>query len=352
MCPANRKIRVVAGSAVRVGCVSPKKPYRIQTKQSFKLHSNPLSFLLALTYTSLTCRYIILWRPYRVNKFLEDKMVDAPGESVDAAECRLSEEDQQQSVEALGEGRQVGVRDAGDPGVVVEMTWSGSAGDNSPPVEEEWNGFISGAAEGPGEEEEQEERMHPEWKPGDPVTPQHVLRLKGYTKEYLCSPADNIYNINFSRFKIRELQSGAVILDIKKHCPTEIKDVLEVDPGRFIQYHFSPAFLDLKEIGATLEFTVGGRAVNRFRLIERHFFRDLLLKTFDFEIGYCIPFSRNTCEHIYSLPDLDPSTIEEMVASPFETRSDSFYFANNQLIMHHKAEYSFNHLDPVKSLSQ
>uniref|UniRef100_A0A673GYP2 Protein unc-119 homolog B-B-like n=1 Tax=Sinocyclocheilus rhinocerous TaxID=307959 RepID=A0A673GYP2_9TELE len=112
--------------------------------------------------------------------------------------------------------------------------------------------------------------------------------------DYLCSPEDNVYNISFSRFKIRDLE--------------EIKDVIELDAGRFIQYHFSPTFLNLREIGATLEFTVGGKAVNKFRLIERHYFRDLLLKTFDFEIGFCIPYSRNTCEHIYCLPDLDSHT--------------------------------------------
>uniref|UniRef100_A0A8C2GLC1 Unc-119 lipid binding chaperone B homolog 2 n=1 Tax=Cyprinus carpio TaxID=7962 RepID=A0A8C2GLC1_CYPCA len=149
--------------------------------------------------------------------------------------------------------------------------------------------------------------------------------------DYLCSPEDNIYNISFSRFKIRDLEGGSVILDLKRHCPTG--DVIELDAVRFIQYHFSPAFLNLREIGATLEFTVGGKAVNKFRLIERHYFRDLLMKTFDFEIGFCIPYSRNTCEHIY---------FEDMISHPFETRSDSFYFANNTLIMHHKAEYSFS----------
>ena len=51
---------------------------------------------------------------------------------------------------------------------------------------------------------------------------------------------------------------------------------------------------------------MGTKAVNKFRLIERHYFRDLLLKSFDFEIGYCIPDTRNTCEHIYSLPELEP----------------------------------------------
>ncbi|XP_040918310.1 protein unc-119 homolog A [Toxotes jaculatrix] len=204
---------------------------------------------------------------------------------------------------------------------------------------EDWNGFISGGAT-LGEAENGE--VVAEWRPGEPVTPQHVLWLNGYTEEYLCSLEDNIYNVNFSRFKIRDLSSGAVILDIKKHRPTEIQDVIELDTNRFIQYHFSPAFLALREIGATLEFTVGSKALNRFRLIERHFFRNLLLKTFDFEIGFCIPYSRNTCEHIYCLPDLEPETVEEMIANPFETRSDSFYFVNNKLIMHHKAEYSFS----------
>lgn len=41
-------------------------------------------------------------------------------------------------------------------------------------------------------------------------------------------------------------------------------------------------------------------------MIERHFFKDRLLKTFDFEFGYCIPFSKNTCEHIYEFPTIPP----------------------------------------------
>jgi len=39
-------------------------------------------------------------------------------------------------------------------------------------------------------------------------------------------------------------------------------------------------------------------------MIERHFFRDRILKTFDFEFGFCIPNSNNTCEHIYDFPSL------------------------------------------------
>jgi len=35
-------------------------------------------------------------------------------------------------------------------------------------------------------------------------------------------------------------------------------------------------------------------------------------------------------------------TVNEMIANPFETRSDSFYFVDNKLIMHNKADYAYN----------
>lgn len=77
-------------------------------------------------------------------------------------------------------------------------------------------------------------------------------------------------------------------------------------------------------------------------MIERHFFRDRLLKTFDFQFGFCIPNSKNTCEHIYEFPTLPADLVSEMIANPFETRSDSFYFVDNQLVMHNKADYAYN----------
>lgn len=38
-----------------------------------------------------------------------------------------------------------------------------------------------------------------------------------------------------------------------------------------------------------MEFEVGDKAVDNFRMIERHYFRDRLLKSFDFEFGFIIP---------------------------------------------------------------
>ena len=42
------------------------------------------------------------------------------------------------------------------------------------------------------------------------------------------------------------------------------------------------------------------------------------------------------------MPPLSEAEIADMVAHPFETRSDSFYFADGALIMHNRAEYSYS----------
>nr|CAG4646561.1 EOG090X0D9B [Macrothrix elegans] len=184
----------------------------------------------------------------------------------------------------------------------------------------------------------------------DFVTPDDVLRLQQVTKNYLCSPEANTYQIDFTRFCIRDLETGTVLFEIAKpSCSnfsddTPEQDIDDTDPnaGRFVRYQFTPYFLKLKTVGATVEFVVGDKPVKNFRMIERHFFRDRLLKTFDFDFGFCIPHSKNTCEHIYEFPALSADTIEEMIKHPFETRSDSFYFVENRLIMHNKADYAYD----------
>ena len=52
-------------------------------------------------------------------------------------------------------------------------------------------------------------------------------------------------------------------------------------------------------------FKVGNREVKSFRMIERHFFRDQLIKSFDFDFGFCPPNTTNSIEHIYDMPDID-----------------------------------------------
>lgn len=185
---------------------------------------------------------------------------------------------------------------------------------------------------------------------GNYISPEAVLKLNHITENYLCSPNANVYNIDFVRFKIRDLETGVVLFEITK--PTfsagengvSEEEIFETNPnvGRFVRYQFTPQFLKLRLVGATVEFTIGNKSVSNFRMIERHFFRDRLLKTFDFEFGYCMPNSKNTCEHIYEFPVLSEKQTQDMIQNPFETRSDSFYFVDNKLIMHNKADYAFD----------
>uniref|UniRef100_G3U550 Unc-119 lipid binding chaperone B n=1 Tax=Loxodonta africana TaxID=9785 RepID=G3U550_LOXAF len=183
----------------------------------------------------------------------------------------------------------------------------------------------------------------------DAIRPEHVLRLSRVTENYLCKPEDNIYSIDFTRFKIRDLETGTVLFEIAKPCvsdhdkdSTSCEGDVDISAGRFVRYQFTPAFLRLRTVGATVEFTVGDKPVSNFRMIERHYFRERLLKNFDFDFGFCIPSSRNTCEHIYEFPQLSEDVIRLMVEHPYETRSDSFYFVDNKLIMHNKADYAYN----------
>jgi hypothetical protein len=42
------------------------------------------------------------------------------------------------------------------------------------------------------------------------------------------------------------------------------------------------------------------------------------------------------------MPKIPKKIQQEMIANPFGTKSDSFYFVENKLIMHTKAEYDFS----------
>lgn len=93
------------------------------------------------------------------------------------------------------------------------------------------------------------------------ITPDDVLRLNKITDTYLCSPEANIYDIDFTRFKIRDLETGTVLFEIAKP-PTDFgvdnegaedasEDALDPNAGRFVRYQFTPQFLKLKTVGAT-----------------------------------------------------------------------------------------------------
>ncbi|KAK9508039.1 hypothetical protein O3M35_007786 [Rhynocoris fuscipes] len=182
----------------------------------------------------------------------------------------------------------------------------------------------------------------------DYVTPEDILKLPSITNNYLCPIDANIYDIEFLRYKIRDLKTGNTILEISLSKDNEdiINDYFvendSNDLGRFIRYQFTPNFLKLKSIGATFEFKIGNKSIRNFRMIEKHYFRNTLLQCYDFNFGFCMPNSTNTWEHIYDVPSLTSSFINDIINNPFESKSDTFYFADGKLIIHNKADYSFN----------
>lgn len=51
-----------------------------------------------------------------------------------------------------------------------------------------------------------------------------------------------------------------------------------------------------KTVGTRLVFSVGDKEVNDFRMIERHYFKGRLLKSYDFLFNFCIPNTTNEWE--------------------------------------------------------
>ncbi|KAM9568909.1 protein unc-119 homolog B-A-like isoform 2-T2 [Salvelinus alpinus] len=153
------------------------------------------------------------------------------------------------------------------------------------------------------------------------ITPEDLLGLQKITENYLCGPGENVYSIDFTRFKIRDMETGTVLFEITKPPHTGDTSVIDRNAGRFVRYQFTPAFLRLRQVGATVEFTVGDMPIENFRMIERHYFREKLLKSFDFEFGFCMPSSKNTCEHIYEFPPLSEDVKAGLRVQPNLQRS-------------------------------
>jgi len=178
------------------------------------------------------------------------------------------------------------------------------------------------------------------------VTADDVLTLTKPTEGFLCPLSANTYGIDFLQFTISNYTTKAVIFEVGRDNPTP-QDIsvdfssLGEDMYRKIKYNFSEDVLRLPLIQTSLIFSVGSTPINGFRMIERHYFRDRLVKSFAFAFGFCIPGSTNTWDAVYSLPPLSEDLINEMIDNPYDTKSDSFYFVNDKIIMHNKASYRY-----------
>ena len=114
------------------------------------------------------------------------------------------------------------------------------------------------------------------------------------------------------------------------------------DPNtRVIKYHLGPDFLRLRTVGLTLNFGIGENPINELAMVERHYFRGKVIRSYDFKFGFVIPNSNNSWEFIYDLPELSEEEMKEIVDAPWEVKSDSFFFADGKLIIHNRAIYNY-----------
>jgi len=175
-------------------------------------------------------------------------------------------------------------------------------------------------------------------------TVEYVMSLTKPTDTFLCHITANRFGIDFVNFRVRSLDAGSqTLFEVARPegvpaVPIENQD----DSSRFIRYHFGPEFLDIQTVGTQLEFTIGEEPLHDFLMIERHYFRDQLMQSYDFNMPFVIPGSRSSWEMIYTKPMLNDEWKAALISSPWESRSDSFYFVNGELVMHNRAEYNFS----------
>jgi GMP-PDE, delta subunit len=115
--------------------------------------------------------------------------------------------------------------------------------------------------------------------------------------------------VDFLEFRVRDMKSKKVLF---QHSAPENLPVLTMeqrsqldDASRTVAYDFGSKFFDLKQIATQLRFRIGGqKPLKSFRMIERHYFADTLVHSWDFDMGFCIPGTENTAEFMYDVPKL------------------------------------------------
>ncbi len=152
-----------------------------------------------------------------------------------------------------------------------------------------------------------------------------------------------MFGIEFLAFSIRDFVNDKLIWEAKRPATTpQLPPDFDYDQLRTIDYKFPRSFLECKTIATKLKFRVGSKPVKNFTMVERHYFKGKLLKSWTFTVAFCMPNSENTWEAMYDMPTMDAKTVEELMKSPGQCKADSFYFVEGKLVMHNKAAYTFD----------
>uniref|UniRef100_A0A6V3S3I7 GMP phosphodiesterase delta subunit domain-containing protein n=1 Tax=Lotharella globosa TaxID=91324 RepID=A0A6V3S3I7_9EUKA len=169
-----------------------------------------------------------------------------------------------------------------------------------------------------------------------------AMKLQAPTEGFLCPLSANTYGIDFQSFTIRDHIINKIFFKVQK--PKEMPKLppdFDMDKLRMIEYKFPRSFVECKTVATSLVFKVGERPVKNFVMVERHYFKGKLIKSWEFKVDFCMPNSVNNWEAMYDLPPMKKELVDEIVSNQHPSESDSFYFVDGKLVMHNKAKYTY-----------
>ncbi|KAI8999772.1 GMP-PDE, delta subunit-domain-containing protein [Gaertneriomyces semiglobifer] len=181
----------------------------------------------------------------------------------------------------------------------------------------------------------------------DFISPDDVRKLTKPTEKFLCPFSANKY-FEFLEFRIKDVANNTTVFDVKNPRDPKLIDwehrVDGPDEMRTIQYTLPASLLTTPFISTHLLFTTCPSPIN-LRMIERHYFSSRLVKSFEFEFGFCIPSSTNSWEGVYEVPKLTDKELKEVKElgkkGEVGVWSDSFFFVEDKMVAHHKASYTY-----------
>ena len=171
----------------------------------------------------------------------------------------------------------------------------------------------------------------------DKITLSQARSLDHPTDNFLCKLRANIYALPFIKFEVKSQSTGQLFYHHEQEVlansdllindddyPPEMLHLF--DEMRTINYNFPEEFLRAKVISSKLVFKIGDLPIKDLSILDKFYFRKKLVKSFEFKFPFCVPNSTNEWDYIYEYPDLADAVIEDMVASPGETCSETFFF--------------------------
>ena len=184
------------------------------------------------------------------------------------------------------------------------------------------------------------------------ITQDYVKSLSSFTDKFLCEIDDNKFikftNMSLKTIFYNQLKKDYLRLELNFDAnkineeiiqkSKEIKDIYK-NP-RMIRYHLRKDILD-NDLKLCLKYKNESNIGFILKMIEKHYFQNEVIYSIEYNLGFCMPNSTNQQEIIYKF-----NSLKEInnIKGPFEIKTDTFFFANDNLIIHNKTLFYFSQI--------